>query len=109
MENQQGFSVVKIENGKLIDQIKNKKQKDWMKVCKKLGLVVETKYGKGSHVGVYRPECPIENKQCCVVPLPQEIYPNIQRDIFKKVLYYGIDSGKYTEKDIWKALGVKVK
>ena len=108
MSSPRSHSEIKLTDGKLVDSIKNYNQQDWIAACRKLGLYVVPALGKGSHCAVYKDNvCPPEDSQCCVVTLPRNIYPNFQRDLVKKVLLYGIQSGKYTEKDIWKALGVK--
>jgi hypothetical protein len=99
---------VKLNDGHLVDQIKNLGQKDWVEACRKLGLYIPDGYGKGSHCAVYKDNvCPPEDRSCCVVTLPRNIYPNFQRDLIKKVLLYGIQSGKYNEDDLWIAIGVK--
>ena len=83
-------------------------RKDWEKACEKLGLYVVPSFGKGSHCAVYKDSvCPPEdNSSCCVVTIPRNIYPEFQRDLVKKVLFYGLVSGKYVEKDVWEALEV---
>jgi len=103
------YRETKIERGGLVDRIKNTNQKKWIEVCKKLGLVVSTEYGRGSHAAVYKQNCPPEEKRCCVVTLAKDLHQEIQRDIFKKVLTYGLESNLYSEDDIWKQLGIKVK
>jgi hypothetical protein len=108
MSSPKSSSEVKLAEGKLVDSIKNYNQQDWMKACERLGLYVAPALGKGSHCAVYKDNvCPPENSQGCVVLLPRNMYPNFQRDLVKKVVLYGIQSGKYNEKDVWKALGVK--
>jgi len=103
------YRLVKIEHGELVDQIKNKNQKDWIKVCEKLGVIVGVEYGDGSHAAAYKDNCPPENRECCVVTLHRNLHAGIQRDIFKKILCYGLQSKKYNENDMWEALGVKIK
>jgi hypothetical protein len=100
------YKLIKIDRGELVNMIKNKSQKDWMKVCEKLGILVRVDYGKGSHIAVYKDNCPPEDRKCCIVTIQKNLHSEIQRDIFKKILTYGIDTKKYTEDDIWKALGV---
>lgn len=101
-------SEIKLEEGELVNRIKGFDQKDWIKACARLGLCVLPAFGRGSHCAVYKDNvCPPEDSSCCVVTLPSNIYPNFQRDLVKKIVLYGIQSGKYTEKDVWKALGVK--
>lgn len=102
------YREVKLKDGHLVDQVKNLSQGDWIKVCVKLGLYVPDGYGKGSHCAVYKDSvCPPEDSSCCVVTLPRNIYANFQRDLIKKILLYGIQSGKYSEDDLWKALRIK--
>lgn len=104
------YREVRLANGELVDRIKNLTQKEWMRVCEKLGLYVRPTFGKGSHCVVYKDNvCPPEDSSCCVVTLPYNIYPNFQRDLVKKVLFYGQQSGKYTEADVWAALGITVR
>lgn len=103
------YNEVKLENGKLVDRIKNHSQKDWITACERLGLFVVPALGKGSHCAVYKnKECPPEDSSCCVLTIPKTIYPNCQRDFFKKVLLFGKNSNNYTEEDIWKALDIKI-
>lgn len=102
------YAAVKLTDGHLVEQIKNTNQKDWVKVCQKLGLFVPEDGGHGSHRAVYKSNtCPPEDSSCCVIVLPCKIYPNFQRDLVKKLVYHGKISGKYTEDDLWEALGVK--
>ncbi len=54
-------------------------QKQWKKACKKLGLEIKTKSGKGSHILV--------------------CHPFINIKIFKKLLKWG-----FSEDQIWGAL-----
>lgn len=101
-------SEIKLEHGDLVNQIKGFNQSDWKKACERLGLYVLPSAGKGSHCAVYKNSvCPPEDSSCCVVTIPMNIYPNFQRDLVKKVVLYGMQSGKYTEDDVWRALGVK--
>ncbi|PIQ91570.1 MAG: hypothetical protein COV70_03020 [Parcubacteria group bacterium CG11_big_fil_rev_8_21_14_0_20_39_22] len=101
---------VSIKEGKLVDRIKNLKQRDWIKACERLGLHVLTSHGKGSHCAVYKNNtCPPGDSSCCVVTIPHNLYSQIQRDIFKKILSYGLKEQKYSEEDIWIALKIKKK
>jgi len=102
------YRETKIVRGDLIDRIKNYKQKDWIKALKKLGVIVSTKYGKGHHAVAYKDGCPPDDKRCVIATLA-DLHSEIQRDIFKKVLTYGLENGRYNESDVWKALGIKVK
>ncbi|MDO8728817.1 MAG: hypothetical protein Q7K26_02875 [bacterium] len=103
------YRETKIQRGELVDRIKNNNQKKWIEVCEKLGLVVSTEYGRGSHAVVYKQNCPPEEKRCCIVTLVKDMRQEIQRDIFKKILTYGLESNLYSEDDIWRELGIKVK
>lgn len=40
--------------------------------------------------------------------IPAKMYPQIQRDYVKKLVTWGCESGRYTEDDVWRALGLKV-
>ncbi len=110
MSSPSSYREVKLAHGELVDRIKNLTQKEWMRVCEKLGLYVRPASGKGSHCAVYKDNvCLPEDSSCCVVTLPYNIYPNFQRDLVKKVIFYGLQSGKYREEDFWGAVGVKFK
>ena len=101
------YHEVKLVRGHLVNQIKNLDQKGWMKACQKLGLYVAPDSGRGSHCAIYESNvCPPENSDCCVVTLPRNIYPNFQRDLLKKVVYFGIKTSRYDEDAVWKALGI---
>ncbi len=106
MHDRDKYKTLKLEKGELVDRIKNKKQKDWIHVCEVLGIRVSTSFGNGSHAAAYKDDCPVTDSKCCIVTLPREIYPSTQRDLFKKILYHGVVTKKYTEDDIWRALGV---
>lgn len=101
------YKLVKIKRGELVDQIKNKKQTDWIKVCEKLGIIVRIDYGRGDHAVAYKDDCPPEKRECCIVTLTRNMHSGIQRDIFRKILNYGLKTSKFTEDDIWEALEVK--
>lgn len=102
-------SEVKLKYGSLGVKIKNLTQKDWVKVSKKLGLFVPDGGGNGSHVAVYKSkECPVYDSECLVVTIAKKLFPEIQRDMVKKLVLEGIQSGNYTEEDVWGALGIKV-
>ena len=101
------YRGVRLERGHLVNQVKNLGQQDWINVCRKLGLHVPEGYGKGSHCAVYKNDkCPPEDSSCCVVTLPRNIYPNFQRDLIKKIIYHGLQSGAYSEDDLWRVLDV---
>lgn len=68
-------------------------QKQWIKACYKLGLRIETKFGKGSHVLVKHPET--EHKYT----IQKNLHKFINMKIFKKMMEWG-----FNEEDIWEAL-----
>lgn len=108
MSSPDSYREIKLKRGHLVNQVKNLTQEEWIRACVKLGLCVPEGAGKGSHCAVYKDNvCPHEESSCCVVTLPRNIYPNFQRDLIKKLLFYGISSGKYGEDDLWKILKVK--
>lgn len=106
MHDRDRYRSTKLLRGELVDQIKNKSQKDWIKVCNKLGVTVSTEYGSGSHAAAYKDNCSPSRQECCIVTFINGTNQNIQRDLFKKLLTYGLSTGKYTEDDMWRALGV---
>jgi hypothetical protein len=108
MSSPNNFSEVRLERGDLVDRIKNYTQRDWVAACKRLGLYVRTDAGKGAHCAVYKDDIwPPINSSSCILTLPPTMYPNIQRNQLKKIVGYGLESNKYEEKDVWKALKVK--
>jgi hypothetical protein len=101
------YRSVKLERGELVDRIKNTTQSEWIKACCVLGLFVLDGSGRGSHIAVYKSNtCPPEDSTCLVLTIVQKPFANIQRDYVKKVVYHGIECGRYTEDDVWRALGV---
>src|ERR1035437_10742370 len=98
------YKSTKIKRGELVSRIKNKNQSDWIKACEKLNIIISTEYGKGSHAVAYKDNCPREDRRCCIATIPRDLHSEIQRDIFKKILTYGEESGKHNEDDIWVAL-----
>jgi len=99
------YREVKLENGERVNQIKNLTQKEWMIVCERLGLHVVAASGKGSHCAVYKSStCSPTDVSCCVVTIPCKVFPNFQRDLVKKIIFYGINSDLYTEEDFWNAV-----
>ncbi len=109
MSSIKSYKEIKLENGEWINRIKGLNQSDWVKACEKIGLYIPDGYGKGSHVAVYKDnKCMPQDVSCCVVTIPRNIYPNFQRDLFKKVLFYGIVNNKFSEKELWEALGLKI-
>ena len=71
----------------------NLKQKDWVKACKKLNLVVDKKKGKGSHYRIINPDT---NQ---VTTLPSHCHKFISIAIYNTFLEWGI-----SEEDLDKAL-----
>ena len=68
-------------------------QAKWRKACLKLGLIVEMKRGKGSHILVKHPKT--ESKYT----VQKDLHKFINIKIFKKMLEWGFE-----EEDIWNAL-----
>ncbi len=71
----------------------NQKQRDWIKACKKLGLEVNTKSGKGSHILV---KSPLSGEKYTI---QHDLYNIANLKIYKKLLEWGC-----SEDDINKAL-----
>jgi predicted RNA binding protein YcfA (HicA-like mRNA interferase family) len=68
-------------------------QAQWCNACLKLGLKVETKHGKGSHVLIKHPQT--EHKYT----IQKKLHKFINIKIFKKMLEWG-----FSEEEIWNAL-----
>ena len=68
-------------------------QSQWIKACRKLNLVVESKHGKGSHVLVKHPKT--EHKYT----IQKNLHKFINMKVFKKMLEWGFE-----EEQIWEAL-----
>lgn len=68
-------------------------QAQWIKACRKLGLIIETKSGKGSHVLATHPHT--QHKYT----IQYSLHKFINLKIFKKMLEWG-----FTEDQIWEAL-----
>jgi predicted RNA binding protein YcfA (HicA-like mRNA interferase family) len=68
-------------------------QSQWIKACTKLGLVIETKHGKGSHVLIKHPKT--EHKYT----IQNNLHKFINMKIFKKMMEWGFE-----EEQIWDAL-----
>ncbi len=98
------YREVQLQRGKLVAQIAGYQQSDWVAACRRLGLPVSTSHGNGSHAVVFKHDCSPEDRACCITTLTTHMHKNIQRDIFKKVLSYGNESGLYGEDDVWEAL-----
>jgi hypothetical protein len=100
-------AMVKLQRGELTQQIKNLKQKDWLKACERLGLWVAEGGGKGSHVAVYcEVDCNRSNSNNLVLTVQKHLTPNIQTDKLKQLVAYGQHSGAYSEDDVWRALRI---
>ena len=68
-------------------------QSQWIKACEKLGLIIESKHGKGSHVLVKHPKT--EHKYT----IQNNLHKFINMKIFKKMVEWGFE-----EETIWDAL-----
>ena len=68
-------------------------QRDWIRACQKLGLIVETSHGKGSHLLVKHPND--DRKYTIQVHL----HRLINQKIFKQLIQWGFD-----EEKIWEAI-----
>lgn len=68
-------------------------QSDWIRACKKLGLRVETKRGKGSHCLVINP---ITKSKYTI---QRKLHKFINLKIFKKMIEWNFE-----EEKIWDAL-----
>ncbi len=68
-------------------------QRQWIRACRKLGLQVETKHGKGSHVLVKHPN---DGRKYTI---QKNLNRLINQKIFKKLLEW-----EFGEDEIWKAL-----
>jgi hypothetical protein len=100
-------ALVKLEYGHLTQQIKNLNQRDWVKACEHLGIWIADGGGKGSHVCGYKEiNCDRSDSTMLVITIQRHLTPNIQTDKLKQLVAYGKESGKYTERDVWQALGI---
>ena len=72
---------------------------DWCRAGRRLGLVVSTSYGKGSHAVVWDPKCPLTDFRGRVTVIQRRLHKQGNQTIFKQLLDFGI-----AEDDIWKAL-----
>ncbi len=101
------YQEIKLIYGEKVNQVKNLDQDDWIKICRKLNLFVSISNGKGSHCAVYKSDvCLVSDSSCLILTIPRNIYPNFQRDLIKKIVFYGLQSGLYTEEDFWKILKI---
>lgn len=70
-------------------------QKQWLKACKKLGLVVMTSRGHGSHARVYAPNHPTRPP----ITIQKHTYKHVNLAVYKALLELG-----FSETEIDKAL-----
>lgn len=68
-------------------------QARWIRAGRKLGLIVETDFGKGSHVRITHPAT--QNKYT----IQYNLHKFINIKIFKKMLEWG-----FTEEQVWESL-----
>lgn len=68
-------------------------QGDWVRACHKLGLIVETKHGKGSHVLICRPNGGEKYTIQC------RLHKLINQKIFRVLQSWG-----FSAEEIWKVL-----
>ena len=101
------YKTIEIKRKDLIVRLNDKTQDNWIKACERLEIDIRTDFGRGSHVVAYKDDCPPENSECCIMTMKRKPHNQIQKDSFKKLLHYGIESGKYTEEDMWKAFKIK--
>lgn len=98
-----------LDRGELVLRIKGYGQADWVRACSSLGLYIPAGGGKGSHVAVYKEHgCDRSDHHMLLATIPAKMYPQIQRDYVKKLVTWGCEFGRYTEDDVWRALGLKV-
>lgn len=67
------------------------KQPDWISACRKLGLIVETKHGKGSHALVKHPNNGMK------YTLQRDLNRIINIRIFNKLKQWGFDENTILE------------
>lgn len=68
-------------------------QADWIRACRKLGLGIETRSGKGSHLLVVHPQT--QRKYT----IQYHFHKFLNLKVFKKMLEWG-----FAEEQIWEAL-----
>jgi len=76
-----------------VPSITSAKQKDWIKAAQKLGLDVNKKGGKGSHVLI------INRESSSKYTIQKHLFPIVNTKILKKFLEWG-----FTEEEIHDAL-----
>lgn len=69
----------------------NTSQKDWCKACKRLGLKIDKKKGKGSH---YRVTNPANNK---ITIVPYKCHKFISLGIYKTLLSWGFEEDEIND------------
>ena len=68
-------------------------QNDWIRACRKLGLEVDTRHGKGSHVLVKHPR---DGRKYTI---QRDLHRVINLKILKKLVEWG-----FSEKDVFEAI-----
>ncbi len=66
-------------------------QKDWVRACRKLGLVIDTKRGKGSHVLVKHPT---DGRKYTI---QSDLHKFINMKIFHKLIEWGYAEDQISE------------
>ena len=69
------------------------KQRDWLRACRKLGLLVDCRRGDGSHCLVKHP------KTDAKYTIQHKLHKFLNMKIFKKMMEWG-----FQEPEIWEAL-----
>lgn len=64
-------------------------QKQWIKACKKLGLEIDKKSGKGSHVRVYPPSQALRP-----MTIPYHTHKMMSISLYKKLLEWGFEENE---------------
>ena len=69
------------------------RQRDWIRACRKLGIIVETHHGKGSHILVKHPS------NGSKYTIQHDLHKWINLKIFRKLQAWG-----FGEEQLWDAL-----
>lgn len=69
-------------------------QSQWIKACRKLGLIVNCEFGKGSHARIEHPQTGAK------YTIQYNLHKFINIKIFKKMMEWGFE-----DEQIWEALG----
>jgi predicted RNA binding protein YcfA (HicA-like mRNA interferase family) len=91
-------------NADLLKKLQGTRQKDWIRAGARLGFVVDTSRGKGSHVVWLNPD-QIENGMVLpppVLTIPKNIYPVIVKKMFNQLKAQGV-----SEERIFEAFNLK--